>query len=89
MEKVDTYQYQVLINISHFEAGVDGEVRLTADWEIIGKNDNESFLIKKLNYNEPFEGTDFKSVIKAQSRALGNLSREIAQAIASLSNSNT
>jgi len=50
-KKSTPIQYQVLIDISHFEAGVDGEVQLTAKWEIMGENDKDDTLIKKSNYN--------------------------------------
>lgn len=73
--------YQIAIDIREFIAGEDGFAHIEASWRIYalpGRNLSKSgtFIAK-----DPIATEDFEAVVAAQSRLLGKLSEEIANAI--------
>ena len=73
--------YQVIINVTRFDADVSGTVILTADWEIIRSSDSKSMGQDKATYSEAAGSSDYPAIVAAQSRAVEQLSRNIATAI--------
>ena len=73
--------YQVIINVSRFDADASGTVILTADWEIIRSSDSKSMDQDKVTYSEAAGSSDYPAIVAAQSRAVEQLSRNIATAI--------
>ena len=77
--------YQVIVNVSRFDADASGTVFLTADWEIIRSSDSKVMDQDKSTYTEAAGSVDYSAIVAAQSRALEQLSRNIATSISSAS----
>jgi len=73
--------YQVIINVTRFDADAGGTVILTAAWELIRSSDSTVMKRNKATYTEAAGSTDYPAVVVAQSRAVERLSRDIAAAI--------
>ena len=73
--------YQVIVNVTRFDANTAGTVQLTADWEIIRSGDSKSLDQDRVTYNEAAGSTRYTEIVAAQSRAVEQLSRDIAAAI--------
>jgi uncharacterized lipoprotein YmbA len=75
--------YQVAIDISRFDGIAGGQAILQARWRILSGGGNlrasQGIVLK-----EPWPGSDFNSLVKAQSLLLAQLSREIAEGVAAL-----
>lgn len=75
--------HHVFIDIIQFD-GVSGQsVTLLANWGVFAKGDKdqEIFPPQRFKSTLPVESTAYESMVAVQSRALGDLSREIAQTI--------
>ena len=73
--------YQVIVNVTRFDADVAGTVILTADWEIIRSSDTKTMGQDKETYTETAGSNEYPAIVAAQSRAVEQLSRSIAAAI--------
>jgi uncharacterized lipoprotein YmbA len=73
--------YQVVAEISRFDADANGNVVLAANWRLYSEASREVVVEKRTVFTEPVGGTDYTDIVAAQSRALTALSREIAGAI--------
>ena len=73
--------YQVIVNVTRFDADAGGTVILNAAWELIRSSDNTILDHSKATYTEPAGSTDYPAIVAAQSRAVEKLSRNIAAAI--------
>ena len=74
--------YQVEVNITRFDTTTQGQTRLTARWILFGKEDREPLVSREsiiATLTETPE--DFEAVVASMSRAVENLSREIARTI--------
>ena len=71
--------YQVAVVLHRFEADSENRLVLHAQWEII--SDRKPLLVRKTVLRESAETTDYAARAAAASRALAQLSREIAMAI--------
>ena len=77
--------YRVTINVMRFEGESGGDVTLKVRWSILGSGSETDLLIKMSTFTESAEGSTYEAMVAAQSRALASLSREIAEAIATIS----
>lgn len=77
--------YQIEVEIIQFDGEIGGNVSLIARWTIFGGRDRKVLLIKKSSYTESTGESGYEAMVEAESRALGNLSREIATAIKDVS----
>ena len=73
--------YQVMVNVTRFDADAAGNVTLTTDWEIMRTIDSYSVDQNKATYTEAAGSIDYPAIVAAQSRAVEQLSRDIAAAI--------
>jgi uncharacterized lipoprotein YmbA len=71
--------YQVTVVFHRFEADAENRLVLHAQWKII--SDRKPVLVRKSVLRESAETTDYAARAAAASRALAQLSREIATAI--------
>jgi uncharacterized lipoprotein YmbA len=76
--------YQVTVDVSQMEYTPDGKVVLVAGWSVFGNNGEKLLAIKRSRFIVPVQSTGFEAVASAQSRAVGDMSREIAACIESL-----
>ena len=73
--------YRVPIKILRLEGKLGGNASLVARWSLSGEEGREVLPARESNFTEPTGGEGYEALVSAQSRALGALSREIAQAI--------
>ena len=76
--------YQVLVDVYRFDGILGDKAVLDAQWSIVGKKGRKVLLLKKSTFVVPAGGPSFESLVSAQSRTLGDLSREIALALEKL-----
>jgi uncharacterized protein len=81
--------YQVVVEVYRFDGILGDKAWLDAQWSIQGKKAKSLFALKRSTFVEPVSGLSFEAMVAAQSRALGNLSREIASTLRSLSRDRT
>lgn len=80
----DTLTHRIRVKISHFEGSLGGSVLLRAQWSIVADVSREVVLARESRISEPVGGSDYGSLVAAQSRVVGTLSREIAEAVMSI-----
>ncbi|MGB5179067.1 MAG: PqiC family protein [Gammaproteobacteria bacterium] len=73
--------YQVMVNVTRFDADAGGTVMLTAAWELIRSSDGTLMKANKASYTEAAGSSNYAAVVAAQSRAVERLSLDIAAAI--------
>ena len=70
--------YQLMVNVTRFDAATDGTVVLAVSWNIIRSSDNAVIKRNRVSYTEAAGGTDYAVIVAAQSRVVEKLSRDIA-----------
>jgi hypothetical protein len=84
-EQLDTPSaYSVRVNIIRFEGAPGNSVLLKAQWLIFDKK-NTLLLKKEAHISESVNGNGYDALVESMSRALGNLSQDIAGGIKSAS----
>ncbi len=73
--------YQVIMEVIRFEGRLGEAAWLDSRWNIFQGPERRLLNTGQSNINEPVMGPKYADLIAAQSRALGQLSREIARAI--------
>ena len=73
--------FQVIVDVSRFDADAGGSVILTAGWELIRFSDSRVMQRSKATYTESAGSTGYPSIVAAQSRVVERLSLDIAAAI--------
>jgi len=76
--------YQVTVDVAQMEYTPDGKALLAAGWSVFGNDSAKLLAIKRSRIIVPVESTGFEAIASAQSRAVGEMSREIATCIESL-----
>ena len=76
--------YQVTVDVTQMEYTPDGKAMLVAGWSVFGNNGEKLLEIKRSRIIVPVESTGFEAIASAQSRAVGEMSREIAACIEAL-----
>ena len=73
---------QVVVNVWQFDTSKEGEVTLVANWSIRGKGGSELLTMKKSSFSVTLENTtSYTDIVRALSKTVEMLSREIAAAI--------
>ena len=73
--------YEVIVNVTRFDADAGGTVILTAGWELIRSRDATVMKRNKATYTEAAGSSNYAAIVAAQSRAVERLSLDIAAAI--------
>ena len=76
--------FRIMLSIHRFEGTPEGNAALEAAWVIFEGPDKKEGIVQKSQITEPVSGSDYQSLVAAQSRAVERLSREIAKAIQAL-----
>jgi uncharacterized lipoprotein YmbA len=76
--------YRIEMGISMFEGRLGESVELIARWAIFDIQGKNVKSITSTRITEPVQGTSYADMVAAQSRILGSLSRELADAIIEL-----
>ncbi|RTZ66878.1 MAG: hypothetical protein DSZ29_02155 [Aquificaceae bacterium] len=71
--------YQVRINIERFDGEIGKNVTLKARWRLLKQN--KEILVKQTLINTPVHGKSYGDYVKAQSQALQDFSKQIADKI--------
>jgi len=88
-DRVNTYpwarstriDYQIIIDVTRFDADASGTVMLLAGWEVIRPEDGSVVSRNRQTYTEAAGSLDYPAIVSAQSRTLAQLSRDIAASI--------
>ncbi len=73
--------YQVVVDVTRLDVGKGRPVTLVARWRILDRHDRKPLYDGRSTIQEPVEGNAPQAIVAAQSRALAQLSREIAEAL--------
>jgi uncharacterized protein len=76
--------YQVLVELFRFDGILGEKAILDAQWSVLGKRGKKVLLLKRSMFVEPTREASFAALVSAESRALDNLSRELASAVKEL-----
>ena len=77
-------EYLIAVEITHFEAVPHNTVLLTARWTILEENGKTVAASGETHLDEKRDGQEYDDIVSAMSRALGALSRQLAQEVASV-----
>jgi uncharacterized lipoprotein YmbA len=77
--------YQIVVDVSRFDGELGGNAWLIARWTLFGGSDKEVLSMGTSRISEPSGAQGYAALVGAESRALGRLSREIAEAITTIS----
>jgi uncharacterized lipoprotein YmbA len=73
--------YQIALEVVRCDGRLGEAAWLVARWTIFGGPEKKLLKMKRSSIREPVTGADYAALVAAQSRAVGQLSREIAEAI--------
>jgi hypothetical protein len=73
--------YQVVVEVSRFDAGADGKVRLKARWSLYGQDQRELLAVRQSSITHTLQGEGFEAMAIAMSEAVSELAREVAAEI--------
>jgi len=76
--------YQLLVEVLHFENESDGAARLVALWSVKGKDGGMVLPERRSSYLVPAPGRDQEGQVAALNQALGSFCREIARELTEL-----
>jgi uncharacterized lipoprotein YmbA len=76
--------YQILVELFRFDGILGEKAILDVQWSVVGKRGKRVLLLKRSTFVEPIREASFAALVSAESRALDNLSREMASAIRDL-----
>jgi uncharacterized protein len=75
-----TLDYQVKVDVRHFDGWLGGESVLIARWSLLDRAERE-LVSRKVHLNAPAGGRDYEAMVVAMNQMLEALSRDIATAI--------
>lgn len=76
--------FQIDIEVVRLDGDIAGKAFLNAQWSILNSSNKSILFSKKSQYTESVGGTGYSALVAAQSRMIGALSLDIAEAIKSL-----
>lgn len=76
--------YQLLVEVLHFENESDGAARLVARWSVKGKGGGMVLPARRSSYLVPAASRDQEGLVTALNQALGSFCREIARELTEL-----
>lgn len=73
--------YQVVVDVMRCDGRLGEAAWLEARWSVLAGPEKKLLAMNRASIEEPVTGADYAAVVAAQSRALAQLSQEIARAI--------
>jgi len=73
--------HRIQLIVEQFDGRFGGDVVLNVTWSIWNQKDADELVIKNTLIKEPVSAEDYESLVAAQSRAIGTLSRAIVDEI--------
>jgi len=77
-------QHRVAVDVTRFDAMPGDSVWLKAQWTIFGQDGKSVAMARESNVREPVADRDYATVVAAMSKALGSLSQDMADGLASV-----
>jgi uncharacterized protein len=78
--------YRVALDIHQFDGQIGDSVLLNVTWAVRGREDNaQPLYVTRTVITQPAPGQDYESLVSAYSKAVAELSREVASAIRTIS----
>jgi uncharacterized lipoprotein YmbA len=74
-------RYQVIVDVDRFDGEGSKTAVLQASWSIVDTERHKILVKKRVDIRQPSEGDGYDDLVEAQSRALADLSRQIAEAV--------
>jgi len=81
---LEAVRYQVVVDVTRFDGPAAGDTALDARWRILDVASRKEAAAKTTRLAEPAGGAGYSMTASAMSRALGVLSRDIAQTLLAL-----
>ena len=78
------FDYQVVAEVTRFEATLGGSTRLVARWGILNGDGEQEYVRRQSTITVPVNAPSYDAMVAAMSQALGELSRDIAGALQAL-----
>ena len=78
------FVYRIEMELLRLDGSLGGDVSLEAWWMVLSGDGKKMVINKQTTFTEAAAGKDYNSFVSAQSRAVGRLSAEIAEAIKTL-----
>ncbi|MGW8188022.1 MAG: PqiC family protein [Desulfobacterales bacterium] len=75
------FEFQVSVEVTRFEARQGDSTSLDVQWMILRAHDREVVVSRKSSYTIDLVGSDYKTIVAAQSRTVADFSREVAAAV--------
>jgi len=82
---VFSVDYQVWVEVTQFDANAAGDVSLVAKWSVLQPEEKKPLITKRSTFSEPAAAPGYEAMVAAGSRAVADLSREIAEALRKVS----
>ncbi len=79
-----TATYRVLLDVHEFEGVLGEKITLRVRWTIASVADGRALVVEESVFEQPVASASYEDLVTAESAALGALSNEIAERIASL-----
>lgn len=76
--------YRVLLDVREFDALASGNVVLRVRWTIASGRDGAALVVQESRIEQPVASSSYDDMVAAESAALGTVTRQIAERIASL-----
>jgi len=73
--------YQITVDVVRFDGEPGKEVFLVARWNVMGADKKTLFAMQRSDIREQTDTGGYEGLVAAQSKALGHLSQEIAEAV--------
>ncbi|MFZ0613803.1 MAG: PqiC family protein [Desulfobacterales bacterium] len=78
------FEFQVSAEVARFDTRPGAGALLEVQWQILRHHDAKVVLRRTSSYRADPGGSGFKAVVAAQSRTLGDFSRDVAEALATI-----
>ncbi len=70
--------YQIPVEVIRFDGELGQSVELVAQWQILADDGNRQLFSKRSSFSQPLRGSSYEDLVAAQSRAVADFAREIA-----------
>jgi uncharacterized lipoprotein YmbA len=81
---LEAVRYQLIVDVTRFDGPAAGETALEARWRVLDAASGKEVAAKTSRLAEPTGGPGYTMTVSSMSRALGALSRDIAQTLLGL-----
>ncbi len=82
--KTGSFPYQILIDVIRMDAGSGRQINLVARWSILDRHNDKLLASNKTSVTEPVDRNGYRAIVSAHSRAVSQLSQDIAQVFDSM-----